>query len=125
MDSAIKALIADDAESVRLALAMTLRSVGIDVVEAADGKEALALAQKQNFDLIITDVKMPGINGLELICRLRKMRQYKTTPILSLTNLNTESFLRELKAAGASGWIQKPFGRDGLLRTLDRLALTA
>lgn len=122
MENKTTILIADDSESIRLALSKTLRDAGFHVDEACDGKEALKKAKKVDYDLIITDVKMPKISGLELIGTLRKLRQYKTIPILSLTNLNTQGFITELKKVGATGWIQKPFGRAGLLKTLNQLS---
>lgn len=121
MQQRLSALIVDDSEVVRMVLAMTLQDAGIKVAEAANGKEALILAKKQRFDFVVTDIKMPKMNGLDLIRKLRKLRKYRHIPILSLTNLNSDHFIRELKAAGASGWMQKPFGRNSLLRIIGKL----
>ena len=125
MAKQLRVLIADDSDVVRMALAKTLQDAGHQVVETANGQEALAVAQQQNFDLVITDMKMPKMDGYELIAELRQLKSYQAIPILSLTNLNTAAFLAQLKAAGADGWVQKPFGKDSLLHTLDKLALTA
>ena len=114
-------LIVDDSKVVRQVLAMTLQDAGFSVIEASNGKEAIKLAKKYRFEFVITDIKMPKMDGLELIRKLRKMRQYKKTPILSLTNLNSDHFKTELKQAGATGWVNKPFGRHSLLNTIEKL----
>jgi len=124
MDGKLHILIADDSDVVRMALVKTLEDAGHQVVETTNGQEALEMACQQSFDLVITDMKMPKMNGLELIIELRRLKDYQATPILGLTNLNTETILAQLKAAGANGWLQKPFGRDGLLNTLHELDLT-
>lgn len=122
MKNTINALIVDDSAAIRMVLRVTLRDAGFNVVEAANGEEALAHATTQQFDFIITDVEMPKVNGLDLIKKLRALTNYKFIPILSLTNLNSDRIKNELKLAGATGWIQKPFGPGSLLKTLEKLA---
>lgn len=122
MNNTLTALIVDDSETMRLVLGVTLRDAGIKVVEATDGDEALRYASEQRFDFIITDLNMPQMHGLDLIKQLRAMDNYKQTPILSLTNLNSDKLKQDLKSAGATGCVQKPFGPASLIKTIERLA---
>ena len=117
----LKALVVDDTEVMRMIVVMTLKDAGFDIVEADNGKQGLKLAKRENFDLVITDIRMPVMDGLQMIRKLRKLRQYLNTPILSLTNLNSDHFKQELKLAGANGWVQKPFGRNTLIETIQKL----
>lgn len=105
-----------------MVLGLTLRDAGIEVVEATNGEEAFAFAIKQQFDFVITDINMPKMSGTDLIKQLREMDNYKYTPILTLTNLNSDGIKQKLKAIGASGWVQKPFGQETLLKTIEKLA---
>lgn len=123
MNKTLNALIVDDSASVRMVLSITLKDAGINVVEATNGEEALAKVTKQQFDFIITDIEMPKVNGLELIKKLRALDNYKYRPILTLTNLNSDRIKNELKLAGATGWMQKPFGPKSLLKTVEKLAV--
>lgn len=122
MNHTMTALIADDSEAIRLVLGLTLRDAGIEVVEATNGEEALSLAQNQQFDFVITDINMPIMDGLDLIRALRKLAAYRFTPILSLTNMNSDRIRQELKSIGATGWLQKPFGPENLLKTIAKVA---
>lgn len=122
MNQNMTTLIVDDSESIRLVLGTTLRNAGINVVEAANGEEALQQAKKQQFDFIITDINMPEMDGLKLIKALRELVSYRFTPILTLTNLNSDRVKEELRAIGATGWLQKPFGPASLLKTIERVA---
>ena len=122
MNHTLTALIADDSESIRMVLAITLRDAGIKVVEATNGEEALAQATQQQFDFVITDINMPKMDGVGLIKALRKLGNYRFTPILTLTNLNSDRIRQELKSVGATGWVQKPFGPASLLKTIEKLA---
>lgn len=122
MNYKLTSLIVDDSQSMRMALGYVLRDAGITVVEAIDGEDALAQAKKQQFDLVITDINMPKMNGLSLIKMLRTLPSYEFTPILTLTNLNSDRIKQEIKSAGASGWIQKPFGTETLLKTIQKVA---
>lgn len=122
MSKAMTALIADDSESIRMVLSIVLCDAGITVVEATNGEEALMQAKRQQFDFVITDVNMPRMDGLCLIKALRQLDGYRFTPILTLTNLNSDGIKQELKSVGATGWVQKPFGPDSLLKTIHKLA---
>jgi len=120
-----RVLIVDDSHIMRMVIIMTLQDAGFNVVEAENGKQGLHLAKQTDFDLVITDIRMPVMDGLQLIRRLRKQRHYRKTPILSLTNLNSAHFKEGLRLAGANGWVHKPFGRESLLRTINTLLQAA
>ena len=116
-----KILAVDDSTSMRQVMCFFLKNAGYQVEEAADGRQALAMAERERYELVLTDVQMPGINGLELVRRLRAMPAYRTTPILTVTTLNARAERDEGRAAGATGWIVKPFGEDKLLSTIQRV----
>lgn len=116
------ALIVDDSASIRMVLTITLRDAGIEVIETTNGKQALEQAKKHQVDFVITDISMPGMDGLELITELRKLANYQFTPILTLTNLNSDGIKQKLKDIGATGWMQKPFGSENLIKTVTKLA---
>ncbi len=113
-------LLADDEEHVITELTETLRSADPNLTEkAASGEEAMKKFQAGvKVDLLITDLNMPGINGIELIKQVRKLPAYKFMPILFLTTESQQSRKLEAKAAGASGWIVKPATADELLNTI-------
>ena len=114
-------LAVDDSASMRQMVSFTLKTAGFDVTEAKDGSEALAIAKQQDFDAVISDVNMPIMDGITLIRELRTLPSYKFTPLLMLT---TESGLEkktEGKAAGATGWIVKPFNPDQLLAVIKKV----
>lgn len=116
-----KILAVDDSASMRQMVSFTLKTAGFDVTEAKDGSEALVIAKQQSFDAVISDVNMPIMDGITLIRELRGLPDYKFTPLLMLT---TESGLDkkvEGKAAGATGWIVKPFNPDQLLAVLKKV----
>lgn len=122
MKNAVTALIVDDSESMRMVLRMTLQDAGFEVIEATNGQEALACANKQKFDFVITDINMPVMDGVELIKALRELQDYRFTPILTLTNVNTDWKKQEIRQAGATGWIQKPFAPASLVNVLNKVA---
>ncbi len=114
-------LAVDDSNSMRQMVSFTLKQAGHDVTEAADGVEALELAKKGSFNLVISDVNMPKMDGLTLIKQLRTLPSYKFTPLLMLTTESGSDKKQEGKAAGATGWIVKPFNPDQLLSTVNRV----
>ena len=99
----------DDSASMRAMVSFTLKSQGYEVVEAVDGQDGLNKAKAGEFDLIISDVNMPIMDGIEFIRNLRQEEKYKFTPILMLTTESGLDKKQEGKAAGATGWIVKPF----------------
>ncbi|VAW87670.1 Chemotaxis regulator - transmits chemoreceptor signals to flagellar motor components CheY [hydrothermal vent metagenome] len=116
-----KILAVDDSASMRQMVAFTLKSAGHEVVEAVDGKNALDIARKQSFNLVITDVNMPNMDGLTLTKELRGLANFKFTPILILTTEAGGDKKVKGKAAGATGWLVKPFNPEQLLSTIKRV----
>ncbi|MCF6345162.1 MAG: response regulator [Thiomicrorhabdus sp.] len=116
-----KILAVDDSKSMRQMVSMSLKSAGHDVTEAEDGAVALAIAQKEQFDLVVTDINMPNMNGIELVTALRAMPNYKFTPLLCLTTESSGDMKAKGKAAGATGWIVKPFSPEKLLSVISRV----
>ncbi len=114
-------LAVDDSASMRQMVAFTLKGAGHSVLEAKDGQEALAVAQKSKIDLVLSDVNMPVMDGIALIKELRKLPAYKFTPILMLTTESADHKKGEGKAAGATGWLVKPFNPEQLLATIQRV----
>ena len=114
-------LAVDDSTSMRQMIAFTLKGAGYTVVEAADGQKALQAAKTQSFNLVISDVNMPVMDGIALIKQLRTLPSYKFTPILMLTTEGGSDKKMEGKSAGATGWIVKPFNPDQLISTVKRV----
>lgn len=115
-----KLLIVDDSTMLRDMLNYALNEGGYnDVIEAVDGVDGLEKAKASSFDLIITDVNMPNMDGLTLIGELRKVPQYRSKPILVLTTERSDEMKAKGKAAGATGWIVKPFVPDQLLKAVN------
>ncbi|HED34867.1 MAG TPA: response regulator [Gammaproteobacteria bacterium] len=114
-------LAVDDSASMRQMVTFTLKGAGYEVTEAADGQEALNKAKSQQFDLVITDVNMPVMDGITFIRNLRGVANYKFTPMLMLTTESAGDKKAEGKAAGATGWIVKPFNPDQLLATVKKV----
>jgi two-component system chemotaxis response regulator CheY len=106
----------------RQMVGVTLRSAGHVVVEARDGREALDIArQPTTVDLVITDVNMPNMDGITLVRELRQLPHFRGVPLLVLTTEATEKRKMEGKAAGATGWIVKPFDPQRLLCAVARV----
>ncbi|MCW8853223.1 MAG: response regulator [Gammaproteobacteria bacterium] len=114
-------LAVDDSSSMRQMVSFTLKGAGYDVVEAVDGQDALNKAKSQQFDLIVTDVNMPVMDGITFIRNLRAEANYKFTPMLMLTTESAADKKTEGKAAGATGWIVKPFNPDQLINTIKKV----
>ena len=119
--SAKKILAVDDSVSIRKSITFILGQEGYEVVEAVDGNDGLAKARAEKFDLVITDINMPGMDGIELIKNLRQEAGYKFTPLIALTTENQMSKMEEGKAAGATGWIVKPFIAEKLLAVVKKV----
>lgn len=114
-------LAVDDSKSIRQMVALTLEDAGHDVAQAEDGLAALECARGQSFDLVLSDINMPRMDGIELIKELRAMPAFKFTPILTLTTESGADIKSKGKAAGATGWIVKPFDPDTLLATIKKV----
>lgn len=114
-------LTVDDSATMRQMIAFTLSQAGFKVMEAADGEQALAIAKTQGADLVITDVNMPGMDGIALVRALRQLAPYRFTPILVLTTESGPDMKTKGKEAGATGWIVKPFSPEKLLETVRKV----
>ncbi len=114
-------LIADDARSMRGLVAMTLQTAGYDVVEACDGMDAVNKIRGQKVHLVISDLNMPNMNGIELIKTLKADAQYRFLPIVMLTTESEESKKKEGQSAGAKAWIVKPFKPEVILKVVQKI----
>ena len=114
-------LIVDDSPSIRGMVAFTLKSAGYVVTEAPDGQDGLTAAKAKAFNLVITDQNMPRMDGLTLIKSLRALPTYKATPILMLTTETGDAMKAQGRAAGATGWLVKPFDPQKLLEVVKKV----
>jgi two-component system chemotaxis response regulator CheY len=113
-------LIVDDSVSMRQMTKLILKSASYQVIEAKDGIEALELLSN-SIDLVITDYNMPNMNGITLIKQIRGGKSNKSVPILILTTETDPGSKEEGKKAGATGWLTKPFDKEGLLRVIQKV----
>ncbi len=111
----------DDAASVRQMVSFTLQEAGYDVVEAVDGLDALEKINSSNIDMLITDMNMPNMGGIELIRKVRAIPRIKFIPIIMLTTESQEAKKQEGKKAGATGWIVKPFRPEQLVAVVKKV----
>ena len=114
-------LAVDDSASMRQMVAFTLKGAGYNVIEAADGQEALDKARGETVDLVLTDQNMPRMDGLTLVQNLRALASYAATPILILTTESSDEMKAKGKAAGATGWLVKPFDPAKLLAVVQKV----
>jgi len=115
-------LVVDDSKTMRDMVTFTLTGAGYQVVQAGDGKEAVGkLSNGSKPALVVTDLNMPEMDGLELIKEIRKMPALKFTPILMLTTESSDEKKAAGKAAGATGWIVKPFNPEQFLKILKKV----
>jgi two-component system chemotaxis response regulator CheY len=111
----------DDSASLRRMVVFALKGAGHEVIEAEDGVAALTSAQSRKVDLVVTDVNMPNMDGITLVRELRTLPAYRFTPILVLTTESSDAKKQEGRAAGATGWIVKPFSPDQLIATIRKV----
>jgi two-component system chemotaxis response regulator CheY len=114
-------LAVDDSASIRQMVSFTLKSAGYEITEAVDGQDGLNKAKSKSFNLILTDQNMPNMDGLTLIKNLRAMPNYKTVPILMLTTEAGDTMKAQGKAAGATGWLVKPFDPAKLVEVVKKV----
>ena len=114
-------LVVDDSASIRQLAAFTLKCSGYDCTEAVDGVDALQKAQATNLDLVITDLNMPNMGGMELTQHLRMEVTYAGVPILVLTTETDAEKKMQGKDSGVTGWIVKPFNPENLAKTIARV----
>jgi len=115
-------LVVDDSETIRQQVAGALERAGFSVVEAADGVDGLERANQNELCMVILDVNMPRLSGLEMLERLRENPKHKTLPVLMLTTEVQQSMIERAKKAGARGWMIKPVKMDQLVSAVTKLA---
>jgi len=116
-------LMVDDSASLRSVVAIALRGAGYDVIEASDGRDALAKLAGQKVHLVISDVNMPNMDGITLVQELKKQPSYRFTPIMMLTTETQPEKKEAARAAGAKAWLVKPFQPPMLLEAVSKLVL--
>ncbi|MEA3544149.1 MAG: response regulator [Thermodesulfobacteriota bacterium] len=113
-------LTVDDSKSIRQMVSFTLQQAGYQVIEAEDGQDALA-KMTSDVKLVLSDLNMPNMNGIELIKAIRANASTKFLPVIMLTTESQDSVKQEGRAAGATGWIVKPFNPDQLLGVVKKV----
>ena len=116
-----KALVVDDSTSMRQMVTFTLQAAGFETLEGINGVDALAKSANAEVDIVITDLNMPVMDGITLVKELRAKPAFKFTPILLLTTESQESKKQEGKAAGATGWMVKPFNPEQLMAVVRKV----
>jgi two-component system chemotaxis response regulator CheY len=114
-------LAVDDSASMRQMVAFTLQGAGFDVLQAADGQEGLERARDKTVNLVLIDQNMPRMDGISLLRELRRLPQYKSTPILILTTESSDAMKAAGRAAGATGWLVKPFDPARLIEVVNKV----
>ncbi|HBZ06364.1 MULTISPECIES: response regulator [Massilia] len=114
-------LAVDDSSSLRQMVAFSLKAAGYQVVEAVDGQDGLDKARQQTVDLVLTDQNMPRMDGLALIKQLRGLPEYQKVPILMLTTESSDEMKSKGRAAGANGWLVKPFDPQRLIEVVKKV----
>lgn len=114
-------LAVDDSGSLRQMVAFSLKAAGYEVVSAVDGQDGLNKAKEKTVDLVLTDQNMPIMDGLTLIKNLRELASYTKVPILMLTTESSDEMKAKGKAAGANGWLVKPFDPKRLIEVVQKV----
>jgi two-component system chemotaxis response regulator CheY len=116
-------MVVDDSASLRQVVSISLKGAGYEVVEACDGKDALRKLTGQKVHLIVSDVNMPNMDGITMVKEVKKLPNYKFTPIMMLTTESDMEKKMQGKAAGAKAWLVKPFQPPTLLDAVSKLVL--
>ncbi len=114
-------MLIDDSRTILMSLSAILTRNGFTVQTASDGKDALTKLASAKPDLIISDLNMPNMDGIEFVKAVRKNLAMRSTPILMLSTESEESKRQEAKSAGANGWLVKPIGAESLLKVISRV----
>ncbi|HSW26845.1 MAG TPA: response regulator [Burkholderiaceae bacterium] len=114
-------LAVDDSASMRQMVSFTLKNAGFTVIEAVDGQDAWEKANSRDFQLVLTDQNMPRMDGITLTRKLREAPRFKTTPILILTTESSDEMKQKGRAAGATGWLVKPFDPTKLIEVIGKV----
>jgi two-component system chemotaxis response regulator CheY len=116
-------LVVDDSASLRQVVGIALRGAGYDVIEGCDGRDALARLTGQKVHLIISDVNMPNLDGISFVKEVKKLPNYRFTPVVMLTTESQDEKKRQGQEAGAKAWVVKPFKPEALLGVVQKLVL--
>jgi two-component system chemotaxis response regulator CheY len=116
-------LVVDDSASLRQVVGIALRGAGYDVIEGSDGRDALARLTGQKVHLIISDVNMPNLDGIGFLKEVKKLPNYRFTPVVMLTTESADEKKRQGQEAGAKAWVVKPFKPEALLGVVQKLVL--
>ena len=116
-------LVVDDSISIRQVVGIALKGAGFAVIEACDGKDALAKLSGQKINLVISDVNMPNMDGITFVTEMKKLPAYRFTPVIMLTTEGSQDKMAAGKAAGAKAWVVKPFKADQMLAAVNKLIL--
>lgn len=114
-------MIVDDAKSMRGLVSMTLNNSGYHVIEAAHGKEALEKLEQERVHLVISDVNMPVMNGIDFLSQMKNHPRLKYIPVVMLTTHGEESFKKQGQQYGAKAWIVKPFKPDTITKIVEKI----
>jgi two-component system chemotaxis response regulator CheY len=114
-------LTVDDSPSIRQMVKLVLSQAGFEVHEAVDGIDGLEKAKAKSVQMVVTDLNMPRMDGITMVRELRKLPTYKGVPIILLTTESDESFKKQAKDAGATGWITKPFKQEQLIAVAQKV----
>lgn len=116
-----KILVVDDSAAIRQSVTFVLQQEGYEIVEASDGAEGLEIIKANPVDMVVSDVNMPNMDGITMVAKIREIADFKFIPIIILTTESQNSKMDEGKAAGATGWIVKPFTSEKLLTVVKKL----
>ncbi len=111
----------DDSRAIRQLVKAVLEKEGHTVVIAEDGVEGMQKARSEIFDLVLSDINMPNMNGISFVSKLRLLEGYTSVPIVMLTTESSEFKKGKARSMGATGWLQKPFTPERLVTAVDRL----
>ena len=116
-------LIVDDSPSLRQVVNITLTGAGYDVIEACDGKDAISKLDGRKINLIVSDVNMPNMDGITMVQEIKKMSNYKFTPVIMLTTESEDDKKNKGKEAGVKAWMVKPFKPNQMLDAVTKLVM--
>ena len=116
-------MIVDDSTSLRQVVSIALKGAGYDVIEACDGKDAISKLGGSKINLIISDVNMPVMNGIDMVKEIKQMAPYKFTPIIMLTTESQDAMKQAGKEAGVKAWVVKPFKPEQMLDAVSKLIM--
>jgi len=116
-------LIVDDSDSLREVVGIALKNAGYNVIEGADGQQGLNQLDGKKIHLIISDVNMPNMNGIEMVKKVKEMAEYKFTPIIMLTTESGDDLKEQGRSAGVKAWMVKPFKPEQMLDAVSKLIM--